>query len=206
MTAIDFAAIGLWAAASEGLSFCAPLLAAGDFGWVIMAIILFVGWIFKQINQANEEAKKKQQTPPQNRPAQNRPAQAQGRPRNQQQARQQERQQQRRVGTQPPSAPAAATPPETVAAHVRKHLDTQGFEDRTSGLGQLSQLDDTVDEHLAEVFGSEVATEETPAAGEAGVDASVVAAAAGVAELFANPNSIRNAIILQEVLRTPKWD
>ncbi len=202
-----------------------PLLlaAVGDFFWVIVLIIAFIVWVYNQIKKANEDAAKKAQQPP---------TEAQAPPRRAQADAASSRQQPPVRGQQPPrkkkttvrpaerpalsSAPSASDDPwekpEPVASHVRRHLDTQGFEQRTGSLGQLSQLDTEVDDHVQQVFDHTVGSiSDEGAATEAEERATaapemVTASAAGIAYVLSDPESLRNAIVLQEVLRRPEWE
>jgi hypothetical protein len=203
------------------------VLAAGvdDFLWVIILVISFVVWIYNQIKKANEEAAKKPQGAPPNldaEPASPRTTQT-GTPARQPPARGQQPQRK-------PARPALADRPalsmaqsdeddpwakrEAVASHVQRHLDTREFEQRTGSFGQLSRLDSQVDEHVEQAFAHEVSTiADEGASTEAEQQAAALAAAglatssaAGIAELFSDPDRLRNAIVLQEVLRPPSWD
>ncbi len=198
-----------------------PLLLAADFGdfiWVIAMIIAFVVWVYNQIKKANEDAAKKaQQAPQPDVQPLPRTAQADAPSRRQQLPR--KRPAIGQAGERPARASAQGTPddpwakPEPVASHVRRHLDTQDFEQRTGSLGQLSQLDTDVDDHVQQGFDHTVgtivdqgaATEAEEAAATAG-GALAVSAAVGIADVLADPDSLRNAIILQEILRQPKWE
>jgi hypothetical protein len=188
------------------------LLLAGieDIAWVLIALASFAVWVYNQIKKANEEeAKKSAPPPPQESPPQRprtRQAQTAAPP----------------VRTQSRSSKPRTIAPtqdeweksEDVASHVRKHLDTQEFEQRTGSLGQLAQLDDTVDEHVEQAFGHEVGTfrdQGVSTEGDQVVESTeaalaTTAAAAGIAEVLADPASLRNAIILQEILRPPSWE
>jgi hypothetical protein len=103
--------------------------------------------------------------------------------------------------------------PVAVSQHVQKHLDTHEFDERTEALGQLGQIDDTVDDHVHDAFDHEVASigAEGGAAEEGGEGATgepgvAAAAAAGIGAVFADPDQLRTAIILQEILRPPSWE
>jgi hypothetical protein len=89
---------------------------------------------------------------------------------------------------------------------VRQHLDTQEFEQRTSSLGRLTELDDTVDEHVAQAFDHAVGTIGAEGGETEGGAEELAPAAAGVSAMLSDPAQIANAIILQEVLRRPSWE
>jgi hypothetical protein len=183
--------------------------------WALIALASFVVWVYNQIKKAAEEQGKappppaEEAAPP---PPRRRPAQGQAPSRRQQPpVRTQTRASQRAASA---SAEDQWDKPEDVATHVRKHLDTQEFEQRTGSLGKLAELDDTVDEHVQQSFDHRLGTlvdqgVSTEAEGSGATMAEpgvAVAAAAGIAEVLANPESLRNAIILQEILRPPQWE
>jgi hypothetical protein len=194
------------------------LLLAADVGefviWALIALASFVVWVYNQIKKANEEQMKapppaQEATPP---PPRRRPAQADAPPRRQQPP-------VRGQTRAPKPRTIAATQDEwekseDVATHVRKHLDAQEFERRTGSMGQLAELDDTVDEHVEQVFDHRLGTlvdqgvtTEADSTGAVTTEPGVaVVAAAGIAEVLADPASLRNAIILQEILRPPQWE
>jgi hypothetical protein len=197
------------------------LAAVGDIAWVIIALASFAVWVFNQIKKANEDAARKAQ------PTAPKPDSEQPPPRASQSGSPSRRQQPPVRGQQQPRQRTPARPalsstqgaegepwakPEAVASHVHRHLDTQEFEQRSGSLGQLEHLDSGVDEHVHEAFDHEVSTITDQGAvteGEQAGGAQPIlagAAAAGIAELLSDPDSLRNAIILQEVLRPPKWD
>jgi hypothetical protein len=198
-----------------------PLAAGFDtIVWVIIILASFVVWVYNQIKKANEDAARKAQPPPpQPEPRQPPPRRQQQPARGQQPARQ-------RLPARPTLAdrPALGSPqaaeadpwdkPEAVASHVQRHLDTHEFDQRTGSLGQLSRLDTEVDDHVHKAFDHAVGTitdqgavtEGEQAAGAPAQPTATTAAAAGIAEMLADPDSLRSAIILQEILRPPQWD
>lgn len=102
-----------------------------------------------------------------------------------------------------------------VAQHVRQHLDTAEFSARASTLAQVPQhVAQTIEAHLHQTFDHQVsrlasqptATAE-PQATPAGPQADVQLAAAGLAPLFADPQRLRQAVILTEIFRSPleRW-
>ncbi|MEE8451743.1 MAG: hypothetical protein V3R99_07500 [Thermoguttaceae bacterium] len=92
-----------------------------------------------------------------------------------------------------------------VERHVREHLEKEKLTRRSSRLGsEVSQADEKIDQRLHEVFDHDVSelakrskkTAELPST-----------AAAGLTALFSNAESIRQAIIINEVLTRPvdRW-
>jgi hypothetical protein len=200
-----------------------PLLLAAfaDVVWVLIALASFAVWVYNQIKKANEEAAKKAQGPPLQPVAPSPPAPPRGQP---PPVRGQQPRQRKAARPAPGDRPALSSTTgseedpwakgEGVATHVRRHLDTQEFDQRAGSFGQLSHLDTEVDDHVHEAFDHEVTTIDDQGAVteaerqfDAPAEAALAAsAAAGIAELFADPDRLRNAIILQEVLRPPQWD
>jgi hypothetical protein len=111
------------------------------------------------------------------------------------------------------TAPAAEEPaqsPVTVVEHVRKHLDTSDFQRRTQQLGdEVAQADDKIDARVHEVFEHQLSQfdwrtpQELAAAGAAPTPA-VATSAAGLLPLLADPQSLRQAILLAEILERPE--
>jgi hypothetical protein len=108
--------------------------------------------------------------------------------------------------------------PASVAEHVRRQVPGQQFGGLSSDVGQrLARTDKVVEEHVHEVFDHQVsrlagtpgesayATEaeeaETP---EDRIAALPRTAAAGLAALLAEPTSLRQAIVLTEILQRPE--
>jgi hypothetical protein len=142
-----------------------------------------------------------------------------------------ERSAQRQAGGQPaaaqpapPAQPLAAeiVPEPSVGGRigrsVQEDLDTSEFRRRSTQLGQeVTQADDAFDERVRQTFSGEVsqlskqpgeAAQATPTAAEP-TEAERTdedEAAVPLVNLWSNPGSIVNAIILSEVLRTPEWD
>jgi hypothetical protein len=127
----------------------------------------------------------------------------------------------------PPSKPREAPVPAeviddrpvgaAVPEQVRKYLDTQTFERRAAQLGsEVAQADDQVQSRLRSVFDHDVSrlakrpgeTSAAPTAqvAAAAMSAPMVAAAATTpfAALLGNIESLRQAIILNEILRRPE--
>jgi hypothetical protein len=97
----------------------------------------------------------------------------------------------------------------TVAEHVRQHLDTSDITQKTATLGQAVGLaDDKLEAHLQQVFGHTVATLEKPVDPElAGVVDSrkVSPLARALVDLLRKPETIRQAILVSEILRRPEF-
>jgi hypothetical protein len=128
----------------------------------------------------------------------------------------------------PKTAPAAATVGAAVQAaketepvrpvggqlrtHVEQYLDEKEFQRRESELGKtIASADEKIDAHLHETFDHRVSRLET-ATGE-GTLVGAIAEVSGIVttdwlQVLTNPDSLRNAIILNEVLRRPeeRWD
>ena len=105
-----------------------------------------------------------------------------------------------------------------VSEHVQKYLDEQAFTQREDALGkEVAQADRQIDQHLQQVFDHRVSKlEATP--GEAAAPPTVyeppnlvgsaedvpASFATGLLDLIANPDSLRQAIILSEILHRPE--
>ncbi len=105
----------------------------------------------------------------------------------------------------------------SVAEHVAKHLDSRKFTARAQQLSHVDQADEQMDAHLAQVFEHKLGRLEpqstsrpaavAPTARAEQVRADIAAtptAAAGLAALLANTESIRQAILLNEILTRPE--
>ena len=117
----------------------------------------------------------------------------------------------------PPSAPKAAPKPAetananaTVVDHVQKHLDTNEFNRRTTQLGaEVAEADDKIDARQHQVFEHQLSQFDWRTAAEleaAGVTSQPAAAtsAAGLLPLLMNPETLRQAIVLNEILQRPE--
>lgn len=98
----------------------------------------------------------------------------------------------------------------TVAEHVQRHLDTREFQQRASNITKVDQADEQLQQRLHQAFDHGVGTlaanaqaQQTAAAASAAATAGKVTAG-GVYAMLKDPNSLRNAIILQEILRRPE--
>lgn len=105
-----------------------------------------------------------------------------------------------------------------VSAHVEKYLDEQEFKRRESNLGkEVAQADAEINQHLQQVFDHRV-SKLAAVPGEAAsppvayAPPDLVGAAADIPETFAtgllelvgDPDSLRQAIILSEILHRPE--
>jgi hypothetical protein len=105
-----------------------------------------------------------------------------------------------------------------VSEHVQKYLDEQEFSRREVELGkQVAQADQQIDQHLQQVFDHRVSKlAATPGEAAAppvayeppdlvGAATDVPASfATGLLDLIGNPDSLRQAIVLNEILRRPE--
>jgi hypothetical protein len=136
-------------------------------------------------------------------------------------------------GTQPVAAPTptpAAAPPVgalvsaeqpvggQVEEHVKKYLDAQDFSRRSQELGEeVAQVDRDVGQHLHEVFDHQVSRLEVvpgevaapPVVAEPSDLAEALPAipatfATGLLDLVSSPDSLRQAIILNEIIHRPE--
>lgn len=121
------------------------------------------------------------------------------------------------VASRPLSPPVAQKAPESAPArgsvveHVQQHLDTSEFGRRTTQLGgEVAQADDKIDARVQQVFEHQLSqfdwrtSQEIEAAGETVPLTATTAGAAGLAALLAAPESLRQAIVLNEILQRPE--
>jgi hypothetical protein len=105
-----------------------------------------------------------------------------------------------------------------VTAHVKQYLDEQAFDRREAELGQkVAQADQQIDQHLQQVFSHPVSKLEA-VPGEAAKPTSAYeppnlvgtsedvpdSFATGLLDLLTTPDSLRQAIILNEILHRPE--
>jgi hypothetical protein len=102
---------------------------------------------------------------------------------------------------------------ESVAAHVQKHLSTEDFEVRASQLvdEDMRAGDRQREAHRQQVFGHRVGTltdtsvfEAAPTEQAGNVVTQTAAAGLPLASLLASPESLRRAIVLNEILTRPE--
>ncbi len=126
------------------------------------------------------------------------------------------------AAAEPLRAEVVAEPPVggQVEEHVKKYLDAEDFSRRSQALGEeVTQIDRDIGEHLHEVFDHQVSRLEvvpgeaaaSPTAAEpselaeaAPVAAVVPLVANGVLDLVNSPESLVQAIILNEILHRPE--
>ncbi|HEV3023900.1 MAG TPA: hypothetical protein VGX76_15600 [Pirellulales bacterium] len=101
-----------------------------------------------------------------------------------------------------------------VAQHVQQHLDTREFAARASHLTNVDQSDVTIKSHLQQVFTHPVGhlasrgPEKTEGqSGAAATAPGVPVASDFLASLLGDPQSLRGAVVLNEVLQRPtdRW-
>ena len=211
------------------MTFSLPL---GWFEGLVPLVVLFISfivWLMNQVNAKNEEQKKRQQQPRRDRPqagAAPRPPQA-GPPAPEQQVEdflrrvlQQPAQPPGPVRGQRPAEPVVAAEVverpsggRGVAEHVEVYLDSDEFESRAASLTHLGQVDENVESHIHQVFDHQLGSLSTAETGAAPQPKKAPAKlppaagpAAGVALMLSSPDSLRSAIIMQEILRRPDFD
>lgn len=97
-----------------------------------------------------------------------------------------------------------------VASHVQQHLNTREFAERASQLGSVDQEERAFDAQVHQTFDHQVGhlamRAEEPAPGAA-PPAPPPLSSQTVAELLANPQNLRGAIVLNEILQRPteRW-
>jgi len=105
-----------------------------------------------------------------------------------------------------------------MAEHVQKYLDRDEFQRRAAELGgQAARTDQQTERHLQQVFGHEVShladvpgesaavpQVEEPGEADDRIREFPTTAAAGLAALFSDATSIRQAIIINEILQRPE--
>jgi hypothetical protein len=100
--------------------------------------------------------------------------------------------------------------------HLASRLDTSGFDERASQLTKVGQAQEAMESHLQQVFGRQVGNlaaeaTRTPPATQDDPDAKrqgdPLANAGQLAAMLANPQSIRQAIVMNEILTRPtsRW-
>lgn len=102
---------------------------------------------------------------------------------------------------------------EHVSGYVAQHLSSQQFTERASHLGEETALaDDKMEAHLHQKFDHQIGRlapstlDKQSAAATAGAAPTVsyISSSADLANLLRSPQSIRNAIILSEILNRPE--
>jgi hypothetical protein len=97
-----------------------------------------------------------------------------------------------------------------VASHVQQHLNSREFDQRASQLGSVDQEERAFEAHVHQTFDHQVGhlatRSEEPAPGVAAPAAPAVSSQT-VAALLANPQNLRGAVVLNEILQRPteRW-
>ena len=213
----------LWAA---GVADLIPFVVA-----VIVAVLsILFQYLRNQAGGANQQQQQQGQRPP-NQPPRPRPQQQQI----DEEIGEFLRRAAQRRGAPPAVRPATVAVPEErpvaavvvperpvggeVERHVQRHLDSRQFDQRSQQLGaDVAQADEKVETHLRDVFARDMSGTGSPkmsAADRAALAAPPQTQVRGagalgdtaLVSLLTNPDSIREAIILNEILRRPddRW-
>lgn len=100
---------------------------------------------------------------------------------------------------------------ESVEKHTQQHLDTTSYASRAEQLTTVDDADENMQSHLHSVFDHQIgslgqptqsATADDPASAPAAE--AVTLLGAPIAEMLASPQGLRNAFVLQEILRRPE--
>jgi hypothetical protein len=114
------------------------------------------------------------------------------------------------VVAQPTAAEVREPPRSSVADHVQRFLDSREFEERADRLGDdVEHAADDIIAHLQAVFDRPLGTLGDMDSGSAAAAAEPVSQvttemAGDIVQLLRNPTSVRNAIVMQEILRRPE--
>lgn len=97
-----------------------------------------------------------------------------------------------------------------VASHVRQHLSNREFDQRASQLGSVEQEQRAFETQLHQTFDHQVghlAMRSEDAAAAASPSAAGALTGPSIAALLADPQNLRSAIVLNEILRRPteRW-
>lgn len=98
---------------------------------------------------------------------------------------------------------------ESLEQHVRRHMDTRDVSEHASHLAEtLEQADERMEERLNQKFDHEVGTFEGDVTRDAAtVDQGPISqVASDMIELINNPKTLRQAIIMSEILNRPNFD
>jgi len=100
---------------------------------------------------------------------------------------------------------------ESVERHTQQHLDTTSYSSRAEQLTTVDDADENMQSHLHSVFDHQMGSLGQPTRSTTADDALVAPAAevvtllgAPIAEMLASPQGLRNAFVLQEILRRPE--
>ncbi len=111
----------------------------------------------------------------------------------------------------PPPQPVRQLSQQSVSDHVRQHIDTRDIVSHADRLGEVVGLaDDKLDGRLHDVFDHSVATLKQDKQSGPGTSASssrnTSKIAAELHAMLRSPSSVRQAIILSEILKRPDFD
>jgi hypothetical protein len=99
---------------------------------------------------------------------------------------------------------------ESVAKHVQKHLDTSRLQKRVQRLGaEVSKADDKIEARLHQKFDHDVGHLSGPSEAIAETAGQVRPPARinnPLLKMFSAPASVRQAVIMSEILKRPEWD
>ena len=99
---------------------------------------------------------------------------------------------------------------QSVAEHVKSHIDTSDIASHAERLARdISQVDEKVEARLHQKFDHGLGKLESRKAIEAPPEATVdevSATALGLVEIIRSPKTLRQAILLSEILRRPQFD
>lgn len=113
--------------------------------------------------------------------------------------------------TPPPSQPTPPAPPPTATPVAPPNsLDTSKFDRRAARMTDVEQADDKMSAHLHEKFDHQIGTLQKSTLGEMSphdMPSHADIELSDIAQLLLNPQSIRQAIILREILAPPheRW-
>jgi hypothetical protein len=115
-----------------------------------------------------------------------------------------------RTPAPPAAAPKVAPPRLTPVAQVSRvgtRVDTAGFEQRAEHLGEeVGLADEHMEAHITQKFDHRVGSMGTGESAQAGAGASELALdAADLAALLQNPQTLRQAVLLSEILNPPHF-
>ena len=111
-----------------------------------------------------------------------------------------------------PARPAAPKPRESIADHVKQHVDSRDIASHADQLGQATQKSRQFESHVHQTFDHEVgrlagAQAAVPAQSDAASSPSAIvprAPAEMIAALLADADGVRNAFVLAEILGRPE--
>ena len=106
---------------------------------------------------------------------------------------------------QPPAAKVHELAEEGVAQHVTNHLDTTGYADRASHLGEeVGEVGERLEEHLHEAFDHQIGSLKHENLDASSDKKSSESSPQGLQQLLRSKSAIRNAIVFREIIDRPK--